>query len=126
MSYRTDRARAEGLGSAKDGVKHWWEQRISAVAMMLLMPLFIFPFAYNLGDGYEQVLAAYSHPINAVISIAFIATAFLHLYQGLQVVIEDYVHSKLGQIVWLMLVRLACSALGLIGIFSVAKIAFGG
>ena len=62
MRYQTDRARVEGLGSAKQGTGHFWEQRISAIALLFLVPLFVFPFAYNLGDGYEAVRAAYAHP----------------------------------------------------------------
>lgn len=125
-SYRTDRARAVGAGSAKEGVHHWWEQRVSAIALMILAPLFIFPFAYNLGDGYEAVRAAYHHPVNALVAIAFLTAGFLHLYQGLQVVIEDYVHSRMAQAFWLVTIRLFCASMGLIGVFSVAKIAIGG
>ncbi len=124
MSYRTDRARVTGLGSAKQGTGHFWEQRISAIALVVLTPLFLFPLAYNMGDTFENVRAAYGHPVNALIAIAFFITAFLHLNQGLQVVIEDYVHGRLG-IVLIISARLFCAAGALIGVFAILKIAFG-
>ncbi|PKP83649.1 MAG: succinate dehydrogenase, hydrophobic membrane anchor protein [Alphaproteobacteria bacterium HGW-Alphaproteobacteria-2] len=123
MAYRTPRARVSGLGSAKSGTSHWWEQRITSVALVVLTPLFVIPFAYNLGEGYDRALAAYSHPFNAITAIAFIVTAFLHLYQGLQVVIEDYVHHKRTEIFLIIGVRLFCALAALVGVYSVIVIA---
>lgn len=123
MSYQTDRARVTGLGSAKAGTGHFWEQRISAIALLLLTPAFIFPLAYNIGDTYENVRAAYAHPFNAIVAIAFFITVFLHLFQGLQVVIEDYVHSRAGPVL-IISARLFCSFSALTGVFAVLKIAF--
>ncbi len=124
-NYRTERARVTGLGSAKSGTGHFWEQRVSAIAMMILTPLFIFPLAANLGDSFDNVRAAYAHPVNAIIAIAFIVTAFLHLFQGLTVVIEDYVHSR-WETVLIIAARLLCSLLALTGVFAILKIAFTG
>ncbi|MCP5037421.1 MAG: succinate dehydrogenase, hydrophobic membrane anchor protein [Rhodobacteraceae bacterium] len=123
MSYQTDRARVTGLGSAKQGTGHFWEQRISAIALMILAPLFLFPLAYNLGDTFENVRAAYAHPVNAIIAVAFIITAFLHLNQGLQVVFEDYVHGRWGTVL-IISARLFCSLCALTGVFAILKIAF--
>ncbi len=125
MRYLTDRKRAHGLGSAKSGTKHFWEQRLSAVALALLTPLFVFPLAYNLGDSYEAIRDAYAHPINALIATAFFLTAFLHFFQGIQVVIEDYVHGRWG-VVLIIVMRLLCALFALIGAFAVLKIAFTG
>ncbi len=123
MSYRTPRARVSGLGSARDGTSHWWHQRISSVALLILTPLFVVPFAYNLGQGYERAIEAYSHPFNAITAIAFTAAVFLHLAQGLQVVIEDYVHSKRSAVFLIIGVRLVCALAALTGIYSVIMIA---
>lgn len=125
MAYLTDRKRARALGSARSGVQHFWEQRISAIALLVLTPLFVFPFAYNVGDGYEAVHAAYAHPVNATIAIAFLLTSFLHFFQGIQVVIEDYVHGR-WEIVLLISMRLISALLALIGAFAILKIAFTG
>lgn len=125
MRYLSNRKAAEGLGSAKSGTKHFWEQRVSAIALLVLVPLFVFPFAYNLGDGYEAVRAAYAHPVNAIIAIAFFITAWLHWFQGITVVIEDYVHGR-AELISIIAMRLLASLFALTGIFAVLKIAFTG
>ena len=125
MRYQTDRSRVTGLGSAKSGTSHFWEQRISAIALVVLTPLFVLPLAYNMGASFAEMRAAYAHPVNALIAIAFIATAFLHLFQGLQVVIEDYVHGRLGLIL-IISSRLLCALFALTGAFAILKIAFTG
>lgn len=124
MRYLTDRKRVAGLGAARSGTRHFWEQRISAVALLFLVPLFVFPFAYNLGDGYEAVRAAYAHPVNALVAIAFFLTAFLHLFQGLQVVIEDYVHGRLGMVL-IISARLLCTLFALVGVYAIIRISLG-
>ena len=125
MAYLTDRKRARGLGSAKSGTAHFWEQRLSAVALVVLTPLFVLPLAYNMGDSFEAVRAAYAHPVNAIVGVAFFVTAFLHFFQGVQVVIEDYVHGR-WEIVLIITMRLVSALFALIGAFAVLKIAFAG
>lgn len=126
MDYRTDRSRVTGLGSAKEGVSHWWTQRVTSVALIPLTILFLIPFVGALGSGHEQVLATYANPFNAIVAILFIGTALYHHMMGLQVVIEDYVHDKKLRTAALLGNTLICWALGLSGVFAVAKIAFGG
>ena len=124
MRYLTDRARVNGLGSAKDGTGHWWSQRITAVAQVPLTLLFIFPFVQSLGDAHAEVLATYGNPFHAIVAILFILVTFYHLQQGLQVVIEDYVHGKAARTAALLANTLLTSAVGLTGVFAVARIAF--
>ena len=126
MTYKTDRARVSGLGSAKEGVGHWWSQRITSVAMAPLTLLFIFPFARALGSSYEEARAIYSSPFNAIVAILFLGVGFYHLMQGLQVVIEDYVPNKPVRTAAILFNTLICWALAAAGIFAVAKIAFAG
>ena len=92
MRFRTDRQRVDGLGSAKEGTGHFWTQRVTAIALLPLTLLFIFPFASALGTDFEAARAVYASPFNAIVAILFIGTAFYHLQLGLQVVIEDYIH----------------------------------
>lgn len=124
MSFITSRKAAEGLGSARHGTPQYWEQQISAIALVFLVPMFVFPFAYNVGDGYEAVHAAYSHPVNAIIAIAFLATAWLHWFQGIQIMLEDYVPGRL-KIVLVIALRLLSALFVLTGIFSILKVALG-
>jgi len=123
MSYLTDRKRVQGLGSAKSGTHHFISQRVTAIALIPLVVLFVLPFGYNLGAGYDHVIAAYSHPINAIIAALFFITVFTHLRLGLQVVIEDYVHGKMARTALLLANILFCWLFGLSGVFAVAKIA---
>lgn len=122
MSFLTDRARAHNHGSAKEGADHWWQQRVTAVALVPLGLLFIFPFARALGSGYEAVIALYSHPLHAIVAGLFILVAFNHLRLGLQVVIEDYVHGSLKTVA--MLANIAfCGAFAFAGVFAIVRIA---
>ncbi|QIE56821.1 succinate dehydrogenase, hydrophobic membrane anchor protein [Pikeienuella piscinae] len=125
MSYLTDRARATGLGSAKDGTGHFWSQRITAIALVPLGLLFVFPFAIALGDGYEAVRALYGAPYHAIVAGLFIVVAFNHLRLGIQVVVEDYVHGGARTVI-LVLNTLFCALFAFGGLFAVARIAFAG
>lgn len=124
MSYRTDKSRVLGLGSAKEGTGHWWSQRLTSVGLVPLTILFVFPFVRSLGADFEVVRATYAHPFHAIVAILFLAVTFYHLQQGLQVVIEDYVHHKPLRTAALLANTLSTWALGLTGVFAVAKIAF--
>lgn len=124
MSYRTDRQRVRGLGVTGDGTHHWWSQRLTSIALVLLTPFFVFPFARALGQDWETVRAVYGTPINAIVAILFILVGFNHLQQGIQVVVEDYVHDRPVRTAVLLANTFVCLALALIGVFAVAKIAF--
>ena len=126
MSYKTDMSRVVGLGSAKEGVEHWLGQRVTAVALVPLTLLFIFPLAAVMGHELEEVRALYANPFNAIVAILFIGVMFRHLNLGLQVVIEDYVHGKPARTAALLANSGFCWLFGLTGVFAVAKMAFGG
>ena len=121
MAYRTPRARVSGLGAAGEGAHHWWQQRLSSVALVPLTVLFVVPFVRALGAPHAEVLAVYANPFNAVVAVLFLAVSFHHLAQGNQVVIEDYVHDRLWRPVLLIANLMFC---GLTGVFAVLKIAF--
>ena len=124
MSMKTPMAHVIGLGSAKDGVGHWWSQRLTAIALLPLSLLFAIPFGGAIGEGHAAVMALYGQPFHAIVAILFIAAAFYHLSLGLQVVIEDYVHAKGSRTLLLVGVPLGCVLFAAAGIFSVLKIAF--
>ncbi len=126
MRFQTDRQRVEGLGSAKDGTTEWWRQRVSAVALLPLVALFVFPLARAIGADYDAVRAIYQNPFNAIVAVLFFITIMAHLRQGLQEVIVDYVHGKAALTTALLANTMFTALIGVIGVFSVAKIAFGG
>ncbi len=126
MAFRTPIKIARGLGSAKDGVHHWWIQRVTAVALIPLTIWFAFSIASYAGADYATVRAWIGSPLPAVLLILLIAMTFHHAQLGMQVVIEDYVSAKGVQLAALLLVKFLAALLALVGIFAVLRIAFGG
>lgn len=125
MSFKTPMGRVIGLGSAKDGVEHWWSQRVTSVALIPLTVAAVLPLGRSIGADFDAVRATYSDPWNALVLILFIAVTFRHLQQGLQVVIEDYVHDRSWRTGLLLTNTGFCWVVGLMGVFGAAKIAFG-
>ena len=125
MTYQTSYKRVLGLGSAKDGTRHWWLLRLSSVALVPLTPLFVLSFARALGSGHDAVVAAYSNPWNALVAILFLLVGFQHLKDGLQVVIEDYVHGKAARAGLIASNSLLCWGLAIAGVFAVVRISLG-
>lgn len=124
MSFRTPRITATNLGAAGSGTHHWWLQRVTAIALIPLTIVFLFPFARALGRDHADVYVIYTNPWNAIVTALFLAVMFYHLALGLQVVIEDYVHSKGWRMGLLLANKLGCAALAFAGVFAVLKIAF--
>ena len=92
MRYLTDRKRATGLGSAKSGTEHFWHMQISAVALAILVPLFIFTFGRILGAPHADVVAYYGRPFPAIVAGLTLVVGMTHFKNGAQVMIEDYAH----------------------------------
>jgi len=92
MSLRDPLATARGLGTAKDGVSHWWLQRLTAVALMLLTPWFAWFVLGMIGADQLAARELIARPLNASLLTAFVLALLWHARLGLQVVIEDYVH----------------------------------
>ncbi len=121
MSLRTPLSEAKGLGSAKEGVAHWWLQRLTAIALIPLVTWLAFAVSM-LGDAsYETIRAWLETPHVAILLILFVAATFYHTQLGLQVIVEDYVHGWL-KIVTLILISFLCIALAVIGIVALLKI----
>jgi succinate dehydrogenase / fumarate reductase, membrane anchor subunit len=119
-------ARARGLGAAKEGVQHWWLQRVTAIALVPLLLWFTASLAQLAGADHAAVVAWLSRPLVAVLVVLLLFAAFVHLKLGLEVVIEDYVHGAFAKHASLLLAGYGSILLGAIGIFSVLKIAFQG
>lgn len=123
MSFKTDYKAVAGLGSAKEGTQHFVSQRITAIALIPLSVLFLIPFMRALGNGHDAVLATYAHPFHALVAIGFFVVGFRHLRLGVQVVIEDYVHSERLRLMLMIFNALAWRGFAIAGAFAVAKIA---
>lgn len=117
----TPLGRARGLGSAKSGFGHWWTERVTAVALVPLTAWLAAALIAGRGSDHAQVVAWLGSPLAAVLMILLLVTAFWHAALGLQVVIEDYVHSA-AKIWALLAARFACAALAVAGVVAVLRI----
>ena len=123
--FRSVSARVRGLGSAKEGVQHWWLQRLSALALIPLSLWLVASLVAQLGADHAAVLAWIGEPVTVALLLLTIFATFYHAQLGLQVVIEDYVHREGAKIAAILLVKAACLVLGLAGVLAVLFIAFG-
>lgn len=122
---RSPLGRAVGLGSAKEGVEHWWLQRITAVALVPLTLWFVIAVIRLVGADLDSLRDWVGNPLPAILLVLLLIATFYHASLGLQVVIEDYVHTELSKLGLLIIVRLACFALAVAGIFAVLSMAVG-
>ncbi|MBS0462037.1 MAG: succinate dehydrogenase, hydrophobic membrane anchor protein, partial [Proteobacteria bacterium] len=113
---RTPLARARGLGSAKDGVHHWWVQRVTAVALALLIPWLLWFLVSLIGADQDDVRATIANPRYALPLLILVLALFWHAKLGLQVVIEDYVTTRWLEIAAQLAVNFACVAGALTGV----------
>lgn len=126
MDYQNTRsplARAVGLGSAKGGSEHWWAERASAVALVPLTLWFVASIIAHTGSDYPTFVAWLKTPFAIISMILLLIALFHHTSLGLQVVIEDYVHSG-AKFPAVMAVRLGCFALATVGILATLTVAF--
>jgi len=120
---RTPLARARGLGSGKTGTSHFWYQRVTAVALMLLVPWLVWMLAGMAGGDVESVRATLARPWNAILLAAFSVAMFWHAKLGMQVVIEDYVHARGVEITLHLLNMFLCTLGAIASVYAIARIA---
>ena len=124
-SMRTPLGRVRNLGASHSGTSDFWRQRMSAVAMVLLMVPVIVIVMMLLGRnqaGAAQILG--SAPI-AIILLLFIVASIWHMKIGMQVVIEDYVHSEIIKLACVMANNFFCIAVALASIYAILKLSSG-
>ena len=126
MSLRTDLGKVRGLGSAKEGAGHWWAQRLTAIALIPLLVWFVASVVPLVGAELRIVREWISNPVNSVLLLSLIVAVFHHAQLGLQVVIEDYVHTGWLKLASVIAVKFAAFGLGATSLFAVLKIAFTG
>ena len=108
------------------GTDHWLGQRITSVAMLPFVALFFIFFLMNYGSSYEEVKNYFSNPIMNGLTILFFILIFLHLKQGLEVVIEDYISERLTREIFLKVNTVLCSVMGLLAVLALLSIYFIG
>jgi succinate dehydrogenase / fumarate reductase, membrane anchor subunit len=126
MSLKDPLARVHGLGSAKEGVSHWWAQRLTAIALVPLSVWFMAWLFCLLGADPGSARAAVADPVSAFLLIVFLVALFWHAQLGLQVVVEDYVHTRWLEVTLQISIRFLAFLGALAGILAVMRIALAG
>lgn len=119
----SDIARAKGLGAAHGGTHHWMMQRVTAISNFALVLWLVYSVVSLKGATHDAFVAWLALPWNAVLMILFVLSTFYHAVLGIQVVVEDYVGTKWLKLTTLIATKLFFTALGVVCIFSVLKIA---
>ena len=123
---KTPLSRVRGLGSAKQGVHHWWAQRITAVALIPLVAWFAISLIMMSGADYTVVRAWIGSPVVMVLLTLTIVIGLHHGQIGMQEVVEDYVHNEGMKLALIVLLRFTAVFFGLAAIVSILRIGFGG
>lgn len=89
--FRSPAGRVRGLGSAKEGTTHYIRQRVSAIALIFLVPWFLISGVMAAQGGHNALVEWVASPINAALLILTLGAAFYHMRLGMQVVVEDYI-----------------------------------
>ena len=123
MSLETPLHKVQGMGSAHSGVSHFWRQRVTAAALIPLSVWFGVSVLGLIGAHEAATLAFLSQPLNAILMAFFVVILLFHMALGLQVVIDDYVHSNGQKLVLMLLMRGFSIAVGATAIFALLRIA---
>ncbi len=124
-NLRSALGRARGLGSAKEGMHHWWVQRLTALALIPLTVWLVISIVGLIGASHGEFVLWLANPINTTAMILFLAIAFHHAQLGMQVVFEDYVSSHALRTTGIILVKFLCAGLAAFSIVSTLIVAFG-
>ncbi|MHC8441399.1 MAG: succinate dehydrogenase, hydrophobic membrane anchor protein [Candidatus Eutrophobiaceae bacterium] len=121
---RTPLGRVRGLGSAKQGLHHWWWQRVTAIALVPLSLWFILSLASMRDSSYANMVIWLQDPLNSALLLGILFAAYKHAYLGLQVVIEDYISNKAKRLASLLIIKFLCLLCALCCVVAIVKINF--
>jgi succinate dehydrogenase / fumarate reductase, membrane anchor subunit len=121
----TPLARARGLGSARHGAEHWWHERLSSVACLLLYVWLLVSILTLPALDHRAVTEWLKQPSAAVPMLLLVLATFWHLKMGLQVIVEDYVHDEGNKFLAILLIGFAAAAGAAFALFAVVRIALG-
>ena len=123
--FRTPLARVSGFGSAKDGTNYWWQQRLTAAALVPLVLIFWAIVLKLIGSNHAAATAVLKEPTTAGIATLLVIVGFRHLELGARVIVEDYVHHDGLKYGLIIATTFACALTGFACLFAIAKLALG-
>lgn len=122
MRYLTDRKRASGLGSGREGTHHHWQMMVSSILLVPLVPILVLLFASAFGGTHAEVVAFFSRPIPAILMGLSLIVIVVHLMREAHAAIEDYVHGTAGKLTLIAASAFAYTMIAA-GLFAIARIA---
>jgi succinate dehydrogenase / fumarate reductase membrane anchor subunit len=117
--------RVRGLGAAHRGTDTFWRQRVTAFANIPLTIFLILAVVSHIGSSYDGVRTYLAHPIVALVMLALIVSAAIHLRIGLKEIIEDYVHAEGLKVLAIVLATFFAYGVALAALFAIIKISLG-
>lgn len=123
QSIRTPLGKVRGLGAAKAGVHHFITLRVTAIALLFLVPWFLITLLSAVRGGYDGALDYIAHPLNAVLILLTIGASLYHMRLGMEEVINDYIGKHFTKFLLLILNSFVCIALFAAAAFAVTIIA---
>jgi len=121
---RTPLSKVRGLGSAKDGTGHFWQQRLTAIANVPLIIFFVWQLASLGGKSYDAVVERMSSPWVAAVMLLVILSGVYHMKLGMQTIIEDYIHDETSKLLLVVCNIFFCTAVAVICAISILKLCF--
>lgn len=122
MSMQSPLARARGLGSARRGTYHWWFQRLTAITLVPLSVWFVASMVSLINIDYAIIRTWIATPVTTVMLILFVVSLFYHAQLGLQVIIEDYIHSEWQKVANIILIKFIAFVAALAAIFAIMRL----
>jgi succinate dehydrogenase / fumarate reductase membrane anchor subunit len=121
----TPLGKVRGLGASGRGTETFWRQRVTAIANIPLVIFLILSIVSHIGAGYAELRAYLAQPVVAILMLALVISASIHMRIGLKEIIEDYVHGEGAKLVAILLVNVFAVGVGLACLFAIVKISLG-
>lgn len=125
QTMRTEMSKVKGLGAAKSGTEHFRQHRLTAISNIPLAIAFIAVVISLQGKSREAVLHTLSQPLVSILMLLFICSGLYHMRLGMQVIIEDYIHSEALKIGALVANTFFAVIVGVMCVYALLRIGFG-